>query len=321
MLNAWIVFQRMLVLSALMLIGYFSYKKGILEKISYSHLSRLVISIMNPLLIIDGVLGKESTPGNGLRQNLFFTILYFVILILLSFPVVGILRVKKSEGYLYRLMLIFSNVGFMGIPVITSLYGENCVLYIAFYILAYNLLLYTYGLILVNKSVAHDENSSKRLLHKEDSSPKKGIALFINPGVIACVIAIAVFAFRIPVPDPAMQLIHSLGNCAVPLSMILIGASMAQQKFKSLLTDPKMYLYLAIRMLVIPLAAAFVLRHFSFDRQVIGVFGMMLAMPIGSIVVLLANGQGADETLCTRGSVISTLASVITIPLIAAFLP
>ena len=103
--------------------------------------------------------------------------------------------------------------------------------------------------------------------------------------------------------------------------MILIGASMAQQDFKSLFADVRVYLFLILRMLVIPIAGALLLRFFSLDRQVAGVFGLMLAMPVGSIVVLLASNRGADERICTRGSVISTLASVLTIPLIAVFLP
>ena len=307
-MNAMIVFQRMLVLLAMMLTGFFCEKKGILNKASGEHISSLVINIMNPLLIIDGVLGKGGGSPEVIKQNLIMMAAYFVILVLLSFPVIWILKVPENEGCLYRLMLIFSNVGFMGIPVITSLYGDECMLLIAFYILGYNVLLYTYGLHLVSKSVGSQkgENSLSRIL---------------NVGVIACLAAVIIFALRIEVPKPVSDLVSSLGQCCVPLSMILIGASMARQNFRKLLADKKIYTFLAIRMLLIPLGAAFLLKLLPFDRHVTGVFGLMLSMPVGSIVVLLASEQGADEEICTRGSVISTLLSVLTIPLIAAFLP
>ena len=317
MANAWIVFQKMLVLFAMMLVGYFSYKKGILEKNSYDRLSRLVVTVMNPLLIIDGVLGKEAVSGKALGQNIFLMILYFVILILLSFPVTSLLRISGRQRSLYKLMLIFSNVGFMGIPVITSLYGEGCVLYIAFYILGYNLLLYTYGLFLVDQSAESDKTKEAGA----DKSFTKRLSSIFNSGVLACLAAILIFALQLKVPQPAAQFVSSLGGCAVPLSMILIGASMAQQDFRSLFGDSRVYLFLVLRMLVIPLAGAFLLKMFDLDRQAAGVFGLMLAMPVGSIVVLLAANRGADETVCTRGSVISTLASVLTIPFIAVFLP
>jgi len=298
----------MLVLLAMMLTGLFCEKKGILNRSSCEHISRLVINIMNPLLIIDGVLGKEGGSPEVIKENLIMMTLYFLILILLSFPLMWILRVPKNEGFLYRLMLIFSNVGFMGIPVITSLYGDECVLFIAFYILGYNVLLYTYGMHLVSRSVGAVQE-------------KSSLSKIFNVGVIACIIAVIIFAFRINVPKPVSDLVSGLGQCCVPLSMILIGASMARQNFKKLLADKKIYLFLVIRMLLIPLSAAFLLKFVPFDRQVIGVFGLMLAMPVGSIVVLLASEQGADEEICTRGSVISTLLSVLTIPLTAAFLP
>jgi predicted permease len=316
-MNALIVFQRMLVLLAMMLTGFFCYKKGILDKSSCDHISKLAINVMNPLLILDGVIGKGGKTGEVVTQNLIMMTVYFVLLIALSFPVAKLLFVPKNEGYLYRLMLIFSNVGFMGIPVITSLYGEDCVLYIAFYILGYNVLLYTYGMYLVGCSVRAGNEAKP-----DGKSPGiKNLAKLLNSGVIACIIAIIIFGLKIDVPDPVSDFINILGQCCVPLSMILIGASTARQDFKMLLSDKKIYIFLALRMLVIPIAAAFLLKLVPFDRQVIGVFGLMLSMPVGSIVVLLASERGANEEVCTRGSVISTLLSVLTIPIIAAFLP
>ena len=325
-MNAWIVFQRMLVLLAMMLVGFFSYKKGVFKEKSLGDLSKFVVNIVNPLLVIDGVLGKDSGAGSAaIRQNILMMIIYYIILLVISIPVASLLKVKKSSSYLYQLMMIFSNVGFMGIPVITSLYGDGCVLYIAFYILGYNLLLYTYGLFLVDKSVRYSEGDPGASGHKDPAFNKVSLlgtlGKIFNAGVIACILAVLIFAFSLKVPQPAQQFVSMLGSCAVPLSMVLIGASMAQQSFKTLLTDKKVYLFLTIRMIVMPIIAALIVRNIAFDRQVIGVFGLMMAMPIGSIVVLLAKQQGADETVCTRASVISTLASVITIPLVAAFLP
>ena len=319
MSNAWIVFQKMLVLLAMMLTGYFSFKKDILNKDTCTRLSKFVVSILNPLLIIDGVIGKETVSDPSLLwQNIMMVSIYFAVLFLVGFPVVALLRPKKTEAPLYRLMLLFSNVGFMGIPVITGLYGDGCVLYIAFYILGYNLLLYTYGMHLVTKSTAGDNEEDE---NAGDTPKENPIKKFINPGVIACIIAILLFALQLPVPGPVIQLVNGLGQTAVPFSMILIGASMAQQNFKALLTDKRVYAFLSIRLLLLPIIFALILQHFALDRQVAGVVGLMMAMPVGSIVVLLATDKGADEKLCMKGCVLSTLLSVITIPLVAIFLP
>lgn len=310
-MNTLVVLQQMIVLFAVMMVGYFCYKKSWLDKNAYGKISKLVVNIMNPMLIIDGVINKDVGNDYGkIMQNLILMVIYYVLLILLSFIVVKILKIERSIKSLYRLMLIFSNVGFIGIPVITSIYGETSVIYIAFYILGYNLLLYTYGLHLVGLSVNEGQTQTKK------GSFKK----MFNAGVIACIVAIIIFICRITVPAPVEAFISYMGESAIPLSMILIGASMAQQDLKKLLTDVKMYLFLLIRQLVIPIAMALVIRNFPIASEVSGIFILILAMPIGSIVVLLAADQGADETSCTKGSILSTLFSVVTIPIVSLLL-
>ena len=319
----------MLVLFAMMLVGYFCYKKGMINKDTCQGLSQLVVNIMNPLLVIDGVIGKNTGGATEkLLQNLLLVCIYFAVLIALSIPVAKLLRVPKNEEYLYRLMLIFSNVGFMGIPVITGLYGKEAMVYIVFYMMLYNVLLYTYGIYLVSCSVKAADGANGTGDGGDTASDTSGktsgklrLPRFLNIGVISCVIAVLIFVFRINVPQSAADFINMTGQCAVPLSMILIGASMAQRDLKKIIMDKKIYVFLGIRLLLIPIAAALIIRNLPVERMMAGVFGLMLAMPVGSIVVLVASEQGADETVCTRGSVISTLLSVITIPVVAAFLP
>lgn len=310
-MNTFIVIQQMLVLFALMVVGYACYKASWLDKNAYGRLSKIVVNVMNPMLIINGVLNKDT--GDDYRKvlvNLALVGIYFLLLIVLSLLIVKVLKIGKPLESLYRLMLIFSNVGFIAIPVISSVYGEGAVLYIAFYILGYNLLLYTYGLHLVENSVDGNEKQEKGKAYKK----------IINSGVIACLVAILIFATGIRVPSSVEAFVSYLGEPAVPLSMILIGASMAQQDLKRLFTDVKMYLFLFIRLLVIPVTAALIVREFNLDIQIVGTFILMLAMPIGSIVVLLAADRGADETCCIKGSILSTLFSVITIPIVSLLL-
>ena len=315
MSNGIIVFQKMIVLLTMMMVGFFSYKKRLLNKETCKHLSKLVVNILNPLLLIDGVIGKESGGNVSLVWlNILMVVIYFLVLFVLGFPVVKLLGITKKETALYRVMLMFSNVGFMGIPVITGLYGSDSTVYIVFYMIGYNIMLYTYGIHLVRKGNGEGEQTG-------GVSLKDTLKKIVNPGVIACVVAIIIFAFHPPVPGPVADIITGLGQPAVPLSMILIGASMAEQNFKEIITGKRMYAFLSLRLLSIPILAALVVSALHLDRQVMGVFGLMLAMPVGSIVVLIATDQGADEKLCTRGCVLSTLFSVLTIPVVAMFLP
>ncbi|HAF26546.1 MAG TPA: hypothetical protein DCG85_04430 [Lachnospiraceae bacterium] len=316
---AIIVFKRMLALFLMMAAGFICAKIGWTDKDFSGKLSRIVVNVLNPMLVLGGVINKER--GDDLYlilSNLCMMIIYFVILFILGALVVRLLCLKGSQKSLYHMMMIFSNVGFMGIPVISSVYGDGCILLICFYILGYNLLLYTLGVYLTQKSIEED---------RADSTVKSGIdketlKKILNPGFLACFAAIAIFAFKIPVFEPVADFVSTMGNTAVPLSMFLIGVSVSEQSASDILSDKKIYPFLLIRLIVIPVVMAFLVKMIpvSLPEMVKGVFIMMLAMPVGSIVVLMATEQGADEACCVRGNVLSTLAAVLTIPVVAMML-
>lgn len=149
-MDTFVVLQQMLILLAMMAIGYVSYRKDWLDRNAYAKLSKIVVNILNPLIIINGVMERDNGEnGEKILLNLGFIAFYFTILILTSFLVVRLLKVEKRHGHLFRMMMVFSNVGFMAIPLISSIYGEKSVFYVSFYILGFNLLLYTYGIRLI----------------------------------------------------------------------------------------------------------------------------------------------------------------------------
>lgn len=309
-MNIFIVIQQMLVLLVMMLVGYVTFRLSWLDDHSYGKVSKIVVNILNPCIMIDGVLGKEvHMERSMLLQTLVLMLLYYALLILLSRPVASLLRVRGGQRNLYRLMLIFSNVGFMGIPVISSIYGQESIILISFYMLGYNLLLYTYGIFLAS-------GSGEEKKEKEKGQWKR----LLNPGVAACILALVIFISGVSVPESVCTFFDYMGTSVVPLSMMLIGASVAQGGKKEFFLDGKMYLFMLIKMLIIPIAAALILRLVNLPAVVEGVFILMLAMPVGSIVVMLAKECGADDLECTKGSILTTLLSVITIPIVSLFL-
>ena len=131
MQNSFIIFQKLLVLFGFMFIGYLSYKKEWITDHTESQLSGLVLNIFNPALIISGVVGS-SENGNWTMVliNLLLAVILFAILIFISPLFVRILRIPKNERNIYSVMLIFSNLGFMGIPIIEELYGKGAIIYV-----------------------------------------------------------------------------------------------------------------------------------------------------------------------------------------------
>ncbi|MBQ8279028.1 MAG: AEC family transporter [Roseburia sp.] len=349
-MNVGIIFGQMLVLLTMMAVGFFCYKKGWVSDETSGHLSKLVVNVFNPILVVNGVLGQNSVEaGSGVAWNIMFIVVYFALLMLISLVLPLVLRPEEKHKSIYRLMTIFSNVGFMGIPVIKSIFGDGTMIYVAFYILGYNIMLYTVGMFLAQKT--GDENrahsvfyleamaangAGKRTVAEEQQAirdtlsleKKSGVAAFlkrlINPGVVAALLAVAIFAFGIKMPDPVVTFCDYMGNTTIPLSMIMIGISMAQANLKEVFADVRIYAFILLRMIALPIAVTFALKGivaaYAIDPIVFGVFIIELGMPVGSIIVMMSREKGGDAAYCTRGVVLSTLASIITIPLICAFL-
>lgn len=315
-MNVQIILSQMLMLFAMMLVGYFVWKKEWMDEDGYQKLSKIVVNILNPILIVNGVLGKNSQGNtNLLLQNLGFVCFYYIFLTIIGTVIVWILRPVKAERKLYRLMTIFPNVGFMGIPVISSIFGTESMIYIVFYMLGYNLLLYTYGIVLAKKAAADAGNVSS-----EDENSGGQWKRIINAGVIASIFAVIIFLFQIPIPASVVTFCDYMGNATIPLSMMLIGMSIAKADLKTIFSSGKTYLFVAIKMVLIPVGMTLLLKPLHADAMVFGVFALQLAMPVGSMVTLIAKESGADETCCTNGIVLSTLASIVTIPLVCMFL-
>lgn len=316
-MNIGIIFGQMLVLLAMMLTGTFVYKKKWLGEEGCANISKLVVNVFNPLLVIGGVLGDtDAISRDKIIGNVQLVILYYVIAVVFGILLAWVLHPPKNLKSIYILMATFSNLGFMGIPVAKSLYGSEGVVYVSFYILLYNVIVYTYGMALARRAAREKSGVESA----GEASLAVSLKRMINPGVIAALLALIIFAAGIRMPAPVISLCEYMGDTTIPLSMMMIGVSIAKADLKTYLKDVRMYVFILLRMVAIPVAVALLMRNMGFDAVVFGVFIIELAMPIGSIIGLFAKECGADDAYCMKGTVLSTLASILTIPFVGLFL-
>lgn len=324
-MNIGIIFGQMLVLFAMMAVGFFCYKKGWITEESSGHLSKLVVNLFNPVLVVNGVLGQSSAgAGNSVAWNLVFVVGYFAFLVLVSYGMPFILRTGARLRSMYRLMTIFGNIAFMGIPVLKAVFGKEAMIYVAFYVLGYNIMVYTCGVYLSGKAAQEKHGEEAPVSGHAAFNKSAFLKQFLNPGVAASLLAVIIFAAGMKVPEPVSVFCDYMGNATIPLSMLLIGVSMAQADLKEVFADWRIYVFILIRMLVIPIVSALVLKGAAascgIDPMVFGIFVVELGMPVGSIIALLVREKGADSAYCTKGIVLSTLASIVTIPVVCMFL-
>lgn len=305
-----IMLQQMIVLLLLMLLGVIARRVKIIDENNMKQLSSMVVNIANPAMIISGCLNRVDKIT---RQNIMITIItaisIFAFLILISKIVVIVLKIGYENRPIYRLQMIFSNIGFMGLPIILSVYGNKALIYMTLFLIIYNILIYTYGIRVVAGHMTE--------VIKENGSFKVILKNIMNTGVIACIISVIIYFMDINLPYILVKTIQMISDTAAPLSMMIIGATLVDIKLKELMTDYKMILFSLIKLLVVPVGFMLIIKMFIGNMELLGVCMVVLATPAGSITAMLAQQYDTNSELASKGVAFTTFLSVVTLPIVS----
>lgn len=302
-----ILLQQMMVLFIIMMIGFVCRRIGLISAEGSKMLSGIVVNVANPALILSSSANKESSiQGKELVITLGLAVCFYLIFLVLAEIVPRVLRVSKEDLGVYKAMTVFSNIGFMGFPLLSAMYGSEALLYASLFTIPYNILIYTYGV----------SSMSKEDKDKEQKSSIPWSKIF-NIGVIFSIIAVVLYLTKLPVPTVITDAAGTLGNLTAPLSMIVIGDAMSQMKIKELITDKKLMLFTGIKLLVIPIAGLFFIKHLNLSPMLTGVCMVMLSTPVGSMTAMLAQQYDGNYELASKGVAVTTLLSVITMPIVS----
>ena len=169
-MDIFVAAGQMLVLFAMMFTGYFLARRDWINDSLSSALSRLVVNIFNPFLMISSVFGQSLKQSGPLFwQNLVLVVIFYLLLFLAGFFIVFVLRPTSQMAPIYKLLTLLPNCGFMGIPIVSSLLGAQYIIYVAVYMLVFNLIIYTYGISLVRRSLS--DGSAPASQHVRQTSP------------------------------------------------------------------------------------------------------------------------------------------------------
>ena len=312
-MDIFVAAGQMLVLFAMMFTGYFLARRDWINDSLSSALSRLVVNIFNPFLMISSVFGQSLKQSGPLFwENLVLVGIFYLLLFLAGFFIVFVLRPTSQTAPIYKLLTLLPNCGFMGIPIVSSLLGAQYIIYVAVYMLVFNLIIYTYGISLVRRSLS------------DDSAPALSMSarlrqIFGNTGVLASLVTIVLFVTGFSLPENVQKFINYMGNPCVPLSMILIGCSLAASPLSKIFQEVRLYGFAFIKMFAIPIVASFVIRLLPFDPVILTLFIIMLALPSGSMVVLITEEYKGNVQLASAGVVLTTIVSLFSIPVVSLF--
>lgn len=300
------ILQQMIVLFIIMGIGFAAYKSNIITPETRGKLSSIVVNIANPALILSSVSGDVVNIENmEMLKTLGIALLLFLILIILAAMLPVIIRADKENRGVYSAMTVFSNIGFMGFPIISEVYGSEALLYASIFLLPYNILIYTYGIHLMDKG--------------ENESRKTGIQWrqILNNGVIACILTLILFFSGIPIPYVAAKSIDMVSSLTAPLSMMVIGASLAAISIKEMITDIRLLIFVVIKQFIIPISLSLAVFGILTNEMLCGVCMIMLSTPVGSMTSMLAEEYNGNFELASKGVALTTIVSVLSVPVVS----
>ena len=303
-MDIMVVFQTMLKLFLLLVLGFVLFKCHIFDEYTNKKISALIVNVASPMLIISSIAGVEGNDKSIVFLMIGAGILMYIGFIILGKIINRIFPFPKKDWPVYECMVVFANTGFMGYPVLLDVFGQEAVFYASLIHMAFNFFVYTYAIMCLTKG----DNSEFKLNFKQ----------LLTPGIVLIFIGILIYLFDIQLPSVLMDTINSVGSLTAPLSMMMIGSSLAVYPIKDSFTDWRSYVFAFVRLLIVPFVTMIVCRLLHINPYYANITIITNAMPVGSMVLMLATQYNANIKIVTRNIVVSTLLSVITIPIVVA---
>ncbi len=306
------ILSQMLVLCVPIAVGFVARKLDFLSDELGSAISRLVLNVTLPCLLIASVgsTGELPNPSTVLALVGVGTLGY-LIAIAVAYLAPLLMRAPQAEAGAYRFMITFGNVGFIGYPVVSAIFGPQALIYAAIANIPCNLFMYSLGIAMVRSG---GEGARRLPLKRRLLRMAKDV---VNPTFVSSVVLLVLVLLGVNSLGILGDGLEVVGNFTTPAALLVVGSSLAQYDPRSIFTNWRAYVTAVCRLLVVPLAMLVALGPLLTDDLARGVLIVSCAMPVASNGVLFCLLYGADVKPMMQGTFISIAASVATIPLVA----
>lgn len=297
------MFEVMMTLFAIVIVGYLAGRLGYMGGEFDKKLSSLVINFTCPSLILSSAMSGELPDRRLILPLLGISTLTYMILAGMALFLPRYLTTKKDNEGIVGFALMFGNVGFMGYPVVASIFGHQAVFYAAVLNVINTFAVFTIGTILIEGDLGDKKHFQKKVLY---STP-----------MLSAYLAMLIVALGIDnIPGLISQPLTMIGNITVPAALLIIGSSMSQLSLRTMLGNPTVYATTLFRLFLIPLGFYYLCMALGFDQYVVSINTIVIAMPVATYGTILCLKYNRDTTLMTEITLITTLLSMLTIPLL-----
>ena len=294
---------EVLVLFLIMAAGYYARRRKFIDATTNRGITELILNVTLPMMVV--VSFTFDFNREMLSTAMKLLMVSFGLHVALYF-ISGLFfrRHPQETRSVLRFMTIFSNSAFMGYPVLQSLYGKIGIFYASIFGVPFTIALWSLGV----------------MLFTGEKGPQALKKALINPGVLAVVAGLVIFIGSIKLPPPLLKACELVGSTTTPLSMIVVGATLADTRLRDLFSGLAIYYGSAVRLLLVPLLVLAVLSLLGIKGMVLGICVVSMAMPAAANTAMFAEKYDGDTQLASRCIFLSTALSLLTIPLVIAIL-
>lgn len=306
----------MLILFTIVLLGAIARKIHLMNDDFDTLLSKLVMTVTLPGMILDSVLSNTNLPdSHTIMMMLVYSTVLYVLVCLFAWIFVRLVYrgVPRSAQGAHAYLISFGNTGFIGFAVLGAIMGNDAVLYGAVYNIPYNVFLFSVGMLFI-ASTGSDGAAAKKPVKEQVKAIAKQL---VSPCLISCFVAMFLALFGVTDSGYVGQTCNLLGQMTVPAAMLVIGSTLAKQPLKQMVNDGWSYLTSFMRLAGVPLLIFFVGGIFIHDPYILAVIVIESAMPAASSGIMMCLAYGGDTMTMSRGTFITTIFSLVTLPLLA----
>ncbi len=296
------LFSRLIVLFIYIIVGFIAAKARKIESDTVKKVNTVLLYIGQPAMIISSVLDTRLTMSlRDIGELFLYAVIMQLLLLGIAYIFIPIFVRKKADRGLFKFLVAFGNVGFMGFPIVSALFGPDAVFLAAICLIPFFLATYSIGIIMIKGGQVGAKLSFKFLL---------------NPALIATFAAVILFVAKLPLPVEVLDAASGLAAILIPLSMVCIGANLGMSRLGEMLKDLRMYGLCFVKLIISPVLIFFICRLFITNPIYLGILVVTSAMPSAVLASMFSIEYGADINVASRGVFMTTLVSLITIPIV-----
>lgn len=293
--------QVMVILFIIVIVGYVANKLGYMGGDFDRRLSSIVITFTCPALVLSSVMGDDLPDRSLILPLLGVGFLTYIILTAVALLLPRLVTKDRDERGIVGFAVMFANVGFIGYPIVASIFGHQAVFYAALLNMPNTFFIFTVGVMLVKGEYGLRQFS---------------VRVLASPALLAAVVAAVLVALGVRTPHIIAEPIQLVGNITVPASLMIIGSSMANLPLRQIMGNAKVYATSFLRLVVVPLAFYYLFRVMGVTDTVNNINTVVLAMPVASFGTMFCLRYDRNVALMTEITFVTTVASIATIPLV-----